>query len=149
MDIRDATDRELKRLKRMVDREIQRRATLASAGDQADALSRSVLEAQGKQPGDAWVQPTGATDAYPRDWEAAHNGKEWVSTVSGNVWEPGVSGWREKPSDGGVPEFVQPTGQHDAYQTGELVSFKGDVYRSTIDDNVWSPADYPQGWEKQ
>lgn len=25
---------------------------------------------------------------------------------------------------------------------------EGEVYRSTIDNNVWRPKDYPQGWEK-
>jgi hypothetical protein len=26
------------------------------------------------------------------------------------------------------------------------VTFNGEVYESTIDANVWSPADYPTGW---
>ena len=45
-----------------------------------------------------------------------------------------------------VPEFVQPTGAHDAYQTGDRVTFGGKMYESVIDSNVWSPADYPAGW---
>ncbi|MDO5044301.1 MAG: sugar-binding protein [Coriobacteriia bacterium] len=46
-----------------------------------------------------------------------------------------------------VPEFVQPTGAHDAYNTGDLVSFEGHVYKSLIDANTYSPSAYPQGWE--
>lgn len=43
----------------------------------------------------AWVQPTGAHDAYPQGAKVSYNGKKWVSTVSGNVWAPGVYGWEE------------------------------------------------------
>lgn len=35
-----------------------------------------------------WVQPTGATDAYPKGAKVSHNGKHWVSDVDSNVWEP-------------------------------------------------------------
>ena len=47
------------------------------------------------------------------------------------------------------PEWVQPTGSHDAYNTGDKVTYEGEHYISLIDNNVWSPADYPQGWEKK
>lgn len=45
------------------------------------------------------------------------------------------------------PEFVQPTGVQDAYMTGDKVTFEGTHYISLIDNNTWSPAAYPQGWE--
>lgn len=47
------------------------------------------------------------------------------------------------------PEWVQPTGAHDAYNKGDKVTFEGDHYISLIDGNVWSPTAYPAGWEKQ
>ena len=47
------------------------------------------------------------------------------------------------------PEWVQPTGAQDAYNKGDKVTYKGEHYISLIDGNVWSPDDYPQGWEKQ
>ena len=47
---------------------------------------------------------------------------------------------------GVIPDFVQPTGSHDAYNIGDKVLFGGKVYECLIDDNVWSPSDYPQGW---
>lgn len=46
----------------------------------------------------------------------------------------------------GYPEWVQPLGASDAYNTGDTVSYNGKLYRSTIDGNVWSPEAYPQGW---
>ena len=53
-----------------------------------------------------------------------------------------------KPAGDGYPEWVQPTGAHDAYQMGDRVIFDGSVYESTINANTWSPADYPAGWKK-
>ncbi len=47
------------------------------------------------------------------------------------------------------PEWVQPTGAHDAYNTGDKVTYNGNRYVSRIDANVYSPEAYPAGWEKQ
>ena len=125
MDIGSVSDAELRRLKRMIDTELDRRETLANAGRAMDDIARSVLAAQGSTDGDEWVQPTDATNAYPKDWTVTHDGKTWVSLTPANVWEPGVSGWREVVEEGATPEWVQPTGAHDAYQTGEHVMFEG------------------------
>lgn len=46
------------------------------------------------------------------------------------------------------PEFVQPTGSHDAYSKGDKVTFEGKKYVSLIDANTWSPVSYPSGWEE-
>jgi len=50
---------------------------------------------------EAWVQPTGAHDAYPAidpatsaTYRVTHNGQTWENTHGdGNSWEPGVYGW--------------------------------------------------------
>lgn len=47
------------------------------------------------------------------------------------------------------PEWVQPTGASDAYNTGDKVTYNEEHYISLIDANVWSPDEYPVGWEKQ
>ena len=47
------------------------------------------------------------------------------------------------------PEFVQPTGVHDAYNKGDKVTFEGKHYISLIDGNVYSPTAYPAGWQEQ
>ena len=44
------------------------------------------------------------------------------------------------------PQWVQPTGAHDAYNTGDKVTYNGKHYQSTINGNVWSPDAYPAGW---
>ena len=46
----------------------------------------------------------------------------------------------------GYPEWVQPLGASDAYNTGDIVSYNGKLYKSTIDANVWAPDVYPAGW---
>ncbi|MDX9703989.1 MAG: hypothetical protein RBU23_13235 [Candidatus Auribacterota bacterium] len=56
--------------------------------------------------------------------------------------------WLIIPTVSGYPEWVQPTGSHDAYNTGDRVLFEGKNYESLIDSNVWSPTGYPQGWKE-
>lgn len=148
MDIADVDTAELRKLKHVIEAELSRRDTLAGAGKAMDDIARSVLAASGVEPGNEWVQPIDATTAYPKDWTVTHDGKEWVSLTPANVWEPGLSGWREVVEEGAVPEWVQPTGEHDAYQTGDRVMFEGAEYKSLIDGNTWSPTAYPQGWEE-
>lgn len=46
-----------------------------------------------------------------------------------------------------INDFVQPQGAHDAYHTGDKIRFNGEVYESTMDNNVYSPQDYAQGWK--
>ena len=67
-------------------------------------------------------------------------------------WEPPAvpALFTEVARPGEIPVWRQPTGAQDAYNTGDLVHYPtadDPVYRSTIDNNVWSPADYPAGWE--
>lgn len=47
----------------------------------------------------------------------------------------------------GYPVWSQPTGAHDAYNTGDIVNYNGTLYQSTIDGNVYSPEAYPDGWD--
>ena len=49
--------------------------------------------------------------------------------------------------DEGYPVWSQPTGAHDAYNTGDIVNYNGTLYKSLIDGNVYSPEVYPAGWE--
>ena len=45
------------------------------------------------------------------------------------------------------PEWKRPTGAHDAYNKGDKVTYNGAHYVSLIDANVYSPDEYPAGWE--
>ena len=44
------------------------------------------------------------------------------------------------------PEWVQPTGAQDAYNTGDKVSHNGKHWESLVDSNVWEPGVY--GWQE-
>ena len=147
MDIGSVSDAELRQLKRMIDGELSRRETLATAEKKAADLNAEFLAAAGVTDGDVWRQPTSAVDAYPKDWTVTHDGKTWVSLTPANVWQPPTS-WREVVEEGETPEWVQPTGATDAYNKGDRVMFEGAEYVSLIDGNTWSPTAYPQGWEK-
>lgn len=49
-------------------------------------------------------------------------------------------------TEDGTPEWVQPLGATDAYNTGDVVMHGGKKWRSTVDSNVWEPGVY--GWEE-
>ena len=121
-----------------------------------------------------WTQPLCAVDAYNLGDIVSYNGKLYKSIINANVWAPDVypAGWEEyTESTGGgdsgetgggdsgttepetpptetIPDFVQPTGAHDAYKKGDKVKFDGKIYESLIDANTYSPSAYPAGWKE-
>lgn len=127
--------------------EYRRRVRIKSADQAGRQLIEDNAVEIGRTDGDKWVQPLAAFDAYLEGDVVQHDGKTWESLLDWNVWEPGVSGWREPIVEGEAPpEFVQPTGSHDAYNIGDQVTFEGAVYESVIDANTYSPTAYPAGW---
>lgn len=100
-----------------------------------------------------WVQPLGATDAYNTGDEVTYQGGTYESTIDGNVWPPDVypAGWKlveddpePEPEPEETPEWVQPTGAHDAYAKDSIVMHNGKKWKSDVDGNVWEPGVY--GW---
>ena len=64
---------------------------------------------------------------------------DWMPSATPALWvRVSIEEW---------PEWVQPTGAHDAYAKGDKVTYKGKRYMSLIDGNVHSPDAYPAGWE--
>lgn len=49
--------------------------------------------------------------------------------------------------DSGHPVWSKPTGAHDAYNKGDIVNYNGTLYMSKMEGNVYSPDEYPDGWE--
>lgn len=103
-----------------------------------------------------WIEPTHWTqNPVMTGDQRVHNGKTWESLTDYNVWEPPI-GWREVV-DTGYPAWVQPTGAHDAYQTGEMVTHDNPndsgtiwVYSSKIDANTTEPGrdgTFDRWWE--
>ena len=62
--------------------------------------------------------------------------------------QQGQQGGGAEPTDE-WPEYVQPTGAHDAYQVGDKITWNGKHYICIFANCVWSPADYPAGWQEQ
>ena len=62
-----------------------------------------------------------------------------------------VSKLENKPVEPEVPEeypeYVKPTGAHDAYNNGDKVTYNGKHYICKMDGCVWSPDEYPSAWE--
>lgn len=98
------------------------------------------------------------TEMFPR-WEVAHlysigdriryqeilyrclqahtSQDDWTPNVTPALWTiVSIEEW---------PEWVQPVGAHDAYNTGDKVSYDNKHWISMIDANVYSPGVY--GWE--
>nr|DAH24304.1 MAG TPA: hypothetical protein [Caudoviricetes sp.] len=46
------------------------------------------------------------------------------------------------------PEYVKPTGAHDAYNTGDKITYNGKHYECIFDGCVWNPDEYPTGWKE-
>ena len=66
---------------------------------------------------------------------------EWRPDITASLYD--AIGLDEK----GYPIWSQPTGAHDAYNTGDIVSYHGTLYQSVIDGNIYSPEIYPTGWK--
>lgn len=147
MDYTAMTDEELQEVIQHSVQELERRQVLQASVRQAAEANVKYLRASGEEVGGPWSAPTGAHDAYPKNWVVTHGGSSWVSLVPNNVWKPGVSGWRELQGEGDVPDWVQPTGAHDAYHLGNQVTYEGQIYESLTDNNVWAPDEYNTNWQ--
>ena len=63
--------------------------------------------------------------------------------------ENGQEGEETEPSETEeYPDYIQPTGAHDAYNTGDKTTYNGKKYVCKMDGCVWNPDTYPQGWEE-
>lgn len=63
---------------------------------------------------------------------------DWTPDITPALWKiVSIEEW---------PEWVQPTGSHDAYSIGDKVSYNGKHWISTVDGNVWAPGVY--GWDE-
>ena len=72
-----------------------------------------------------------------------HNSQEmWYPTAAPSLWAKVLI-----PDENVIPEWEQPDSTN-PYMIGDKVMFEGKVYESIIDNNIWSPAAYPGGWQE-
>ena len=99
---------------------------------------------------DIWEE--GAT--YPVGRYITHNDilyKVLTEHTSQATWTPDVShGLFAKvlidPSGETILDWVRPDSAN-AYMIGDKVKYEGIIYESIIDNNIWSPTEYPAGWK--
>ena len=72
--------------------------------------------------------------------QAHHSQSDWTPDVAVSLWSTA--------SDPAIefPDWSQPVGAHDAYNTGDKVSHNGKHWVSEVDANVWEPGIY--GWNE-
>ena len=72
----------------------------------------------------------------------AHTSQEnWTPDATPSLYEPiGLN-------SEGYPVWSKPSGAHDAYNADDIVDYNGTLYKSLIDGNIYSPDEYPAGWE--
>lgn len=90
-----------------------------------------------------------AGKAYAVNDRAQYNGKLYKclqAHISQSDWMPNATPalWKAVSVDE-YPEWVQPTGAHDAYNIGDKVTYNGQHYVCTSDGNVYAPDVY--GWQ--
>ena len=68
--------------------------------------------------------------------------KDAVEKLGGKIETPA-----EQPKEE-YPQYIQPTGAHDAYKIGDKITYNGKKYVCKINSCVWSPDVYPAGWEE-
>ena len=71
----------------------------------------------------------------------------WEPNIAPSLFAKNLIVKDEEGEQVDIPEWVQPDSTN-PYMIGDKVIFGGKVYQSVIDNNVWSPTDYPQGWEE-
>lgn len=49
-------------------------------------------------------------------------------------------------TEDGYTEWSQPTGAHDTYNNGDIVSYQGTLYISTVDGNAYAPGVVDGQW---
>lgn len=74
-----------------------------------------------------------------------------VSALAARVSALESSGGEEPEPEDEYPEYVQPTGAHDAYHKGDKVTWNGKKYICIAPDGaacVWNPDAYPAYWQQ-
>lgn len=112
----------------------------AAASTMTDATALTAVELF-----PAWV----VGKAYAVNDRAQYNGTLYKciqAHTSQSDWMPSATPalWKTVSVDE-YPEWVQPTGAHDAYNIGDKVTYNGQHYVCTSDANVYAPDVY--GWQ--
>lgn len=101
------------------------------------------------------VYPVWSADSveYKKDDRVTYNGilyKVLTAHTSQASWTPTDAPSlfvKVLTSDNEILDWEQPSADN-AYMKGDKVRYNGKVYESLIDNNVWAPDAYPDGWKE-
>lgn len=97
---------------------------------------------------------SGDSVEYKKDYRLTYNGAlykvlqdhtsqpSWTPTDAPSLFAKVLTSETGEPLPWEQPESTNP------YMTGDRVTYNGKVYESIIDNNVWAPDAYPQGWKE-
>lgn len=150
IDYATLTDAEVTALKSAASLEEQRRLRVARAPQEAETVAATYLKDVGRGDGSAWVQPTGAHDAYPLGYRVTYGGKEYESLIPANVWAPDLDArwWRDLTT---VPTPGAWSGASVAYKVNDTVTYLGSSYKclqAHTSQAGWTPAAVPALWQR-
>lgn len=131
MKIQSMTDEELKATIAKIQEEVSSRREKEELESALSAAAQDFLDAVSK----ANKKGLGATVSLIH----RHMPQEYVDWVAMHGLEIVKS----------VPEFSVPNDGMPGYQVGDYVIFQGNIYKSIVPDNRFSPLAYPQGWQVQ
>ena len=129
--------------------DLEREAALTLARLEADALSDDQAAQVGAlfpewAPGVSYTAGERISDSQGKLYRVVQDHvsqSDWPMSATPALYTPlGVTAG----DPDSIPEWIQPTGAHDAYPLGAKVIYQGIIYESAVDDNVWTPGEY--GW---
>ncbi|HCG55318.1 MAG TPA: hypothetical protein DEW39_04000 [Brevibacterium sp.] len=136
----------------MIDTELERRKTLATAGQKLDTIVREVLTAEGVEQGEEWE----SGKSYPKSWTVTRDGITYTSQIPNNVWPPGDTNdpqtgrwWKPETTDEAAEENIWA--EWVDVVVGEVWEYEGDDYKvlqAHTTQPGWEPPNAPALWEK-
>ena len=71
---------------------------------------------------------------------------DWTPNIAASLYAKVLIPTDEDGEQTDIPEWEQPESTN-GYMKGDRVKYNGHIYESLIDNNVWSPDAYPDGWK--
>lgn len=111
-------------------------------GIQCMALYPVYVQDKQHEVGEVALHPS---TGYPRECMTAYDGtvQQGRTIDTATLWKP----WHSRKAEYALP-WEAPTGAHDMYKAGEYMIWTDNKVYMCKQDTNFSPAEYPQAWEK-
>lgn len=112
-------------------------------------IESAITEAQKTELDELARTNANAENSYATVKDQIENIYKEIDTLKSRVSSLEKNEGTEEPTEPEeYPEYKQPTGAHDAYNAGDKITYNNKKYICKMDGCVWSPEEYPQGWEE-